>query len=214
MLMSSNKEYIWLNEDTVKFIFYLLEKTDLTPFTGKFIKRKNNNKIEYNLETFIYENNNKNNFCNQKIFLENQNLFIDFLNKIRTYFWGRGWKHGNLSPCKYVFYDDEKLKFKIFDFRHIKRYNKSLNTIGYLKFLWNNEIKLLYYFYTNGMELNIKDYVWNINRKIYRDDFSRDLCILLNSNDDIKIDINKLLDIIIYHLKCSVFCNNVLQNTL
>lgn len=215
--ISSTGEEIWLNEDVAKFIYKLSQKTELTSFTGNVIKKDTNEGKKYRFETFIYKNiNYGRKYDSKKIFLEKQKIFGIFLNNMKKYFWDKGWKHGDLNPNNCViYYIDKKPKFKIFNFEHTTKYEKELNTVGYFKFLWNKEIQSLYYNYVNNMGLNIiknkcEWYVGFPIEQIYEDKMSECLYMVLKSNDDKNIDINKLLNYIISHLSDSIFINNVI----
>ena len=144
--------------------------------------------------------------------MENPILLTEFLNIQKKYFWEKGWKQGDLNPDNcIIYYINKNPKIKIFNFAHTEKYKKDINTIGYLKFLWNKEICLLYFIYANIMELDVKNNTWIQNGRVFKDIIGKKLCILLNLNDEIKIDIKLILNTIIEHLKYYIFCNNVLS---
>ena len=209
---SSSSEEVWLDENVANFILNL--PREITAFTGKHIEKNIGKGIEYRLETNIYKDTNYGEKYNsKKIFLKNNILFEDFLNNIKKYFWNKGWVHGDLNPSNYViYYSNQKPKLKIFDFEHTEKYTlKDLNTVGYFKFLWKEELRLLYYIYANGMELNKDNFTWNINGIEMEDKMSKTIYMFLNSENNEKININKLLNYIIYHLKCFVYSENILS---
>ena len=212
MSISPIDEEIWLDEYIIKFVYQLFKISDLTTITGKYEIKTTKEGKKYRLETYIYKDINfGEKYDSKRIFLKENTLFGDFLNNLKEYFWNKGWIHGDLSLCNYIiYYPTQKPKFKIFNFEFTQKYPSTIiNTVGYFKFLWNEELWLLYFIFAN-MELNKSNSIWIINNRIFKDKFGKDLCILLNSDNNIEININKLLNYIIYHLKCFVYSENIL----
>ena len=173
---SSSSEEVWLNEEVVNFIYKL--PREITAFTGKHIEKNIGKGREYRLETNIYKDTNYGEKYNsKKMFLNNNILFKDFLNNMKKYFWNKGWVHRDLNKSNYViYYYNQKPKLKIFDFEHTEKYTLDLNTVGYFKFLWINEIQLLYHTYFNNMGLNISGnkglwYIGFPTKQIYEDKY-------------------------------------------